>query len=255
MRRLLVGLAGAAMLMTATSAGALAGVRQAGGASTVTSDTYNTGVRSQISAVRLPQYASDNATHYFWTGEFLRDGSAYQAGTAVNYAGCGSSCWTFFAQAFDFNGNRVLAWPPVGTLFGTNANHMVGFMATYVNSTTTDWWAAFDGVRYANTDYYVNAPDSGPYVPSDISETSVNGPVQPNPNDDMGYANFFSPAMQTFDQANGAWRDTISAQIVYPFGDNQYCPPINVVPSSYQVFSAGAPLGRYPCGAPGALLW
>jgi hypothetical protein len=152
-------------------------------------------------------------------------------------------------------GNRVLAWPPVGTLYGSNANHMLGFMGTYVNFTTTDWWAAFDGVRYANTDYYVNAPDSGTNVPVDVSETSVAGTAKPNPNDDMGYANFFNPAMQTFPAYGPSWVDTASAQIVYPFQDNQYCPPINVVPSSYQVFSAGAPLGQYPCGTPGTRLW
>jgi hypothetical protein len=107
----------------------------------------------------------------------------------------------------------------------------------------------------ANTDYYVNAPDSGTNVPVDVSETSVAGTAKPNPNDDMGYANFFNPAMQTFPAYGPSWVDTASAQIVYPFQDNQYCPPINVVPSSYQVFSAGAPLGQYPCGTPGTRLW
>jgi len=244
-----------ALLLLATSVSAFAAYRKAGGVSTDVTDHANGGVRAQVSGVTSPQTSIDNATQHFYTDEQLRDGSWYLAGTTMNFNGCGQSCYRFFAYAYDPSGATTTM---VGSWTASNATHMVGFMATpgpgnCPSGSYTDWWAAFDGVRYANSDYCVFAVDSGPNGPEDWAETQlINGSGYPDPNDMMGYVNFGRPAMQIIYPGGSTWWDSLHASVDYR---TDYQLSINVVPSGYQVFSAGTQLDQYFHTLPGDPLW
>lgn len=244
----------AALALVATAVGASADGMGAGGASTSSFDTNNGGIRAQISGVTSPQANSDGAIQYFYVTEGLSDGSIYEAGTTMNYNGCGTTCYRFFVAARDNLGYLRTS----GSWTATDTSHMIGFMRTPSTNYNYDWWAAFDGVRYGNTDYITAAGDSGPNTPQDWAWVSVAGyGVLPVQSDGMGYVNFYNPAMQMIYPGSNTWFDSPHAEVRYYNYFGQTYPQINVVPSGYEVFSAGAPLGppKYPPYPYATVLW
>jgi hypothetical protein len=251
MWRSLAVLGGAAALLLSMSTTAFAGARHAGVQSTDETDRFNVGARTTFGWPSLPQPKVDNATSSGWVGQFLSDGTFYQAGVVVNQGQCGWSCATYFAQAYDRYNNLILNWPGCGSCFGTPGTHTYAIVHGQLGQ-LNNWYATFDGVRYQNDDIWPPAANSGSNMPFAVAETSLaptNGPP-PDPGDSMGPFTFSNKALQT--KYGSTWYDTYHA-VVYFY--NGVCPPINVLGWGYQSASAGTNMTGYSCSSIGSALW
>jgi hypothetical protein len=115
------------------------------------------------------------------------------------------------------------------------------------------WYPTFDGVRYQNSEIWVNAPNSGPWIegppnaPEVFAELSLapQGPM-PNPSSQLGPLTATNQgtgvkALQT--KFGATWFDTQHADAYFV---NQVCPPLNVYGWGYQSASMGT-LNGYAC--------
>jgi hypothetical protein len=238
MRRFLASLSGAAVLLLALSP--VASAKQVGAISTDTTDFNNVGAKTTFASPYLPQYSVDNATQYFFIGEDLADGSFYQAGFGVNYGGCGRSCVTYFAWAFDPAGHVVLAWPPGGGVFGTSGTHTYAIQRGNQFGSAWNWYATFDGTRYQNDDFYPPASSAGSHYPWAVSEVVISNGT-PSNSDDMGPV-LFQPALRT--KFGSSWYDSFHASAYF---SGPWCPPYNVT-GGYEWERAGN-ISGYACAS------
>jgi hypothetical protein len=198
-------------------------------------------VRTTISPPPLPQTTYDGAGVsyvYLWIGQYLPDGSFYQAGFVTQHRECpGQLRW--FVWGFNPAGDTTVnTFGPCG-LTGTNS-FTLRYEASQPNGTYS-WLANMGGNTLPGSRFYARSNNIGTELPYATSETSRLTSALPNVNNQMGPVTY-NPALQV--RLGGVWQSVEHAVSYYW---NAPCPPHNIYSLVFNRIRSGAPLSTISC--------